>query len=197
LNVTINGHLIHTDVTAAKFAFWNDGSRSIRSENILQPLVVQTASKTRILQASLEKKSRDVTGIRIDTTQLDTGRVAIDWTILEEGDGGVVQLIYEGDENVFFTGQATIEGQRKLSVPPPFGKVRKWPIVVLYLIYVPALLGVLICTMIWFKWLKYTRKEKPFLRLMLPPMLLMFVLHVLSAYVASLLRPDSVPPFGF
>jgi hypothetical protein len=111
LQVTLDGVPVGKDVTAVQVAFWNHGSESIRPEQMLQPLVIRTTGKSRVLEARLRKTSREVSGIALDLSALSDGEVRVSWRILEHNDGGIVQLIYFSDNNTEVTATATVEGQ--------------------------------------------------------------------------------------
>lgn len=104
---------VKENVTAAQVAFWNAGSESIRPENILEPFTIQTGNAP-ILEARILKRSREVIGLSLDRSELGQGQLGILWTILEQGDGGIVQVLYAGSEDVPVTARATIEGQPEL-----------------------------------------------------------------------------------
>jgi len=114
LSVQFDGQNLTGDITATQIAFWNAGRRSIRSGNVLKPLVIRTGNKARILEASLQKKSREVVGLALDSSRLSSGEVEINWNILEQNDGGVVQIVYSGDEAVEIEAQAVLEGQPEI-----------------------------------------------------------------------------------
>lgn len=114
LSVQFDGQNLTGDVTAAQVAFWNAGRRSIRSGAILSPLVIRTGNKARILEARLQKASRDVVGLTVDSSRLLSGEVEIRWNILEHNDGGVLQIVYAGDEGVEIQAHAILEGQREV-----------------------------------------------------------------------------------
>ena len=111
LSVQFNGQNLTGDVTATQIAFWNAGPKPIRDDGTLQPLIVRTRSKQRILEASLQKTSRDVAGLKLDTSRIALGEVQIKWDILEQNDGGVLQIVYSGDETVEIDASAVLEGQ--------------------------------------------------------------------------------------
>lgn len=111
LAVQYDGQGLKSDITAAQVAFWNAGSKPIRANDVLSPLVIQTGNKERILEASLRKTSRDVVGITLDPSRVAAGEVEIRWTILEQNDGGVLQIIFAGDETVDIQAHAILEGQ--------------------------------------------------------------------------------------
>ncbi len=53
LSVQFDGKDLNSNVTAAQVAFWNAGRRAIRRSAILEPLVMRTADKARILEVRL------------------------------------------------------------------------------------------------------------------------------------------------
>ncbi|HEY7401938.1 MAG TPA: hypothetical protein VIB39_00320 [Candidatus Angelobacter sp.] len=44
----------------------------------------------------MRKKSRDVVDISLDQKHQEEGVVGFSWNILEQGDGGVIQVVYAG-----------------------------------------------------------------------------------------------------
>ncbi len=111
LSVQFDGQNLTSDITAAQIAFWNAGRRSIRSGAILSTLVIQTGNRARILEARLQKTSRDVIGLAVDSSRILSGEVEIRWSILEQNDGGVLQIVYVGDEGVKIQAHGILEGQ--------------------------------------------------------------------------------------
>lgn len=116
LQVSMDQKPVKGDVTAAQVAFWNAGRRPIRQEEVLRQFSVRTKNGARILEARLRKVSRDVAGIALETGRSENGLILIRWKILERNDGGVIQIIYEGDDNVPILADAIIEGQASLSL---------------------------------------------------------------------------------
>lgn len=114
MSVRFGGQDLAEDVTAAQIAFWNDGNKAIRASSMLSPLVIRTQNKTRIIEAKLRKTSRDVVHIDIGSSRLSVGEVGITWSILEQNDGGVLQIVYAGDETVDILAHAVLEGQREV-----------------------------------------------------------------------------------
>lgn len=114
LAVQFDGQVLTSDATAAQIAFWNAGSKPIRANSVLSPLVIRTRNKERILEAKLRKTSRDVVNITLDPSRLAAGEVVIGWNILEQNDGGILQIIYAGDETVNIQAHAVLEGQPEI-----------------------------------------------------------------------------------
>jgi hypothetical protein len=113
LKVSIGGEIIGRDVTALQLAFWNAGRRSIRSGNLLTPLRISLPPNTRILEVQLRRTSRPVTGIQL--RQANPRTIELTWRILEQNDGGALQLIYEGNEDAKLDVTAVVEGQPQIT----------------------------------------------------------------------------------
>ncbi len=105
-------------VTALQLAFWNSGNQPIRAQDILSPLQFELekhgGAAPRILEATIRKRSRDVTGIVLDESKMEAGIVGVSWNVLETGDGAAIQVVYAGDTNQPLTAKGTIIGQRSL-----------------------------------------------------------------------------------
>ena len=99
LTVTFDGSPVMSDITVAQVSIWNEGELPIQRENILEPIAIMVGENTPILDATLRTKTRDLTGIVLDTTDLAKGRVGISWKILEQSDGALIQLTYAGPSN--------------------------------------------------------------------------------------------------
>lgn len=108
LQVLREGRPLYSDVTAIQVAFWNDGEESIRPEHMLEPFVIRVGPGQELIEATVRKRSRRVVQIALRETQ---DSVAVAWNILEEKDGGVVQLIVVGKPEAAVTATAVVEGQ--------------------------------------------------------------------------------------
>lgn len=111
LSVSCNGKMIDGDITAAQIAIWNDGKQPIRSSDILEPLLIKTNNGWPILEAKIRQASRDVVNLHLDDSKIDKGEITVSWKIMEHNDGGVIQLIYKGNDQVDITANSIIEGQ--------------------------------------------------------------------------------------
>lgn len=115
LSVQFDGRSLKSDVTAIQIAFWNAGKKPIKYSDILSPLIIKTKNKEKILKVNLRKKSRDIVHIDIDSSKSANGEVKITWNILEQNDGGVLQIIYAGNETVEIKAHAILVGQSKIN----------------------------------------------------------------------------------
>lgn len=105
---------VKTDITVAQVAVWNQGKLPVKDADILKTIVLFTADKSRILEATIRKVSRDVTKLRLQTDEAQNGQVAITWKIMEQNDGGIIQLIYAGNPDVDLRLDGVIEGQKEI-----------------------------------------------------------------------------------
>lgn len=112
IRATFDGFVMNEEVSAAQIVIWNRGNRSIRKENILRPVTINI-DDGRILEATVLRVSRDVTGVNLSQNE-DTA-LQIVWNILEQNDGFIVQIIYTGKLAQPIRTTATIEGQQYIS----------------------------------------------------------------------------------
>jgi hypothetical protein len=120
---------IKGDVTAAQVAIWNDGTESIRPENVLSPISVVLRPSAPIIEARIRKVSRGVIGAALDASRLADGGVPVTWKILERNDGAVIQLIFAGSSQTGIEVQGIVEGQPTVfRVEPPTEKttIPRW-----------------------------------------------------------------------
>lgn len=114
LATSYNGEQVQGDVTAAQVTIWNSGKLSIRSENVLDGVSLRI-DKARVLEVTIRKVTRNVTGVVARVNPQQAERIDISWNILESGDGAVIQIIYAGDATAEITPQGIIEGQRSVT----------------------------------------------------------------------------------
>jgi hypothetical protein len=137
LSVFHDGREIKSDITAVHIAIWNQGGQSIRPEDMLRPMVIATENFAPILEASIRHVTRGEIGLRLDESECDHGRLKMSWDILEERDGGIVQIIYAGSPELLITAYATPEGQRGIMnystpfLPPVHGIERLMTLLIL------------------------------------------------------------------
>ncbi len=114
LAVSFDGHALSEDVTAAQVAIWNRGRRAIKTDAVLRPVIIKTEPPAVILEATVRTTSREVVSLHLDSSQFARGEVAISWNILEQSDGGVVQLVYSAGPNVRIRCVGVLEGQPEI-----------------------------------------------------------------------------------
>lgn len=112
LEINYSGKQIRGDISAAQIALWNAGKQPIKTEHILNKIQIIT-SGVPIIEARIQKSTRDVCGIALDKNELEKGILGVSWKILEDGDGGVVQIIYNGNTGNEIKCIGDIEGQKK------------------------------------------------------------------------------------
>jgi hypothetical protein len=114
---------IKGDVTAAQVAIWNDGTESIRSENVLSSVCIVLHPSVPVLEAKIRKVSRGVIGAAVDASRLPDGVIPVTWKILEHNDGAVIQLIFAGPTETEIAVEGTVEGQPTVFHAKPPNKI--------------------------------------------------------------------------
>jgi hypothetical protein len=112
---TFRGKPINAEsVTSVKIAIWNDGNGIIEATDVLRPLQISLPAGTAILNATVTKASPDTGFVRInDPSDYNSGTCRLRWTILQPGDGAVIQLLYTGtDQPIRVDG--SFKGQRRV-----------------------------------------------------------------------------------
>ncbi len=203
LTVMFDGQNLNGDITATQIAIWNAGRKSVRSENILQPLVIRTTNHAKILEARVQKVTRDVVGLSLDTSRLSFGEVGVSWNILEQNDGGVVQIIYAGNERTGIEANAVLERQAKIlcqeynsSISSPgeeYSRHQGWE--GRYFIYMPALTAFVIFVNLS---LVIHKRRKVGLGWSRPYwVVIICIILLIGMSVWALLYNSAGPPFGF
>jgi len=196
---------IKGDVTAAQVAIWNDGTESIRPENVLSPVCILLHPSVTILEAKVRKVSRGVIGAAVDASRLADGVVPVTWKILEHNDGAIIQLIFAGSTETDVTVDGTVEGQPTVLHVKPSHKILS-PAEQLALdrgqalvLAGPAAFGVLLVLV----WLLVRRTYTGSLtgngpdRLVKIPMWVSLVMLCISLLLAWRELRQPGPPFGF
>lgn len=114
LTVSFDGRPLTQDVTASQVAIWNRGPQAIMRQAVLQPITIRTQPRVPILEASIRKKSREVVNLELDPTRFSQGEVSLSWNILEQYDGGVVQVLYAAGPETQIQCLGVIQGQRDI-----------------------------------------------------------------------------------
>lgn len=113
IDVIYHGQKITTDVYARQIYFWNVGTESIRTENVLEPIGI-VIPHGKILETRVKKVSRPLTGITTAISSSD--EVGVSWKILEHNDGAAIEIIYASPDASRVEAVGTVEHQRRLKV---------------------------------------------------------------------------------
>jgi cellobiose-specific phosphotransferase system component IIC len=115
LSIQLDNEPITGSVTSAQIAIWNAGKLPIRTEHILSPLVLGTVGGYPIIEARIRKKCREVVKLNLDTKNIDKGQLSLTWNILEQNDGGIIEVIFAGPVDTEIQATAVIEGQKAIN----------------------------------------------------------------------------------
>lgn len=124
LKVFCENEKIESDVTAVQVAIWNSGKKSIKKDDILEPIILYTEPNTSIIDAAIRKQTREVTNLSIDRDSFKEGFIPVSWRILENNDGGIIQVIFAGGPDVEILAKGIIEGQKTIKQVKYLRKVR-------------------------------------------------------------------------
>ena len=116
LTILADGKQIKGPVTSAQISIWNAGSKPIKTEDILEKIQIKTNKPTPLISVRVLRTTRTLTNFTTDLTEASSGVVGINFKILEKGDGALLQITYEGDERLEFTGMGVIVGQSAFKV---------------------------------------------------------------------------------
>jgi len=105
---------IKSDVIAEQLVIWNSGTESIRPEHVLDPITMSTRPSAPILEVTIPKRTRTLTGFTVDDSERSSGRVGLKWKILEKNDGAMVQVIHTGPPTTELVVSGLVEGQRAI-----------------------------------------------------------------------------------
>jgi len=112
IEIYVNKVKRNIDMTAVQIALWNSGEKSIKSENILENIIIKSEPEVEIVDVLLKKVSRpNIVKMSYLKDDFNDGKIKLNWLIMEKNDGVLLQIIYFGDENVNFLVIGTIEGQ--------------------------------------------------------------------------------------
>jgi len=115
LVVSYKNEVVRTDITAVQVALWNKGKMSIKKNDVLQPIVLYTGNGAPILEATIRASQREISRLTLDPAESSKGRLKIDWDILEQNDGSVIQIIYAADKDTELKIEGIIEGQKNIN----------------------------------------------------------------------------------
>jgi hypothetical protein len=138
-----NGTEIKSDVTATKFYIWNNGRGSIKSTEILEPLLISIKDHNSVvLDYKILKVSRNVVKPVITGNPVDPNRsLMLSFSILEPEDGFTGQIIYEGPPKVEFSISGTIEKIRRITTNTKMRDSVILTLMVMYIVMPIVMLG--------------------------------------------------------
>jgi hypothetical protein len=210
LKVSFGNKEIQDNVTAAQIAIWNQGTDSIKKENLLSLINIKTNPPVPILEATIRKKSRDVINLILDQSLDKVGKISLTWNILEKGDGFVVQVIYIGDTNVNLSLDGVIEKQdiikeikytgSILSPVEQFNEQKKL-IRAQIILFSVLLLIMIVLALIYAKKLtsmksEYIRRIPPFIKI-ISYLNIAVIFLIIGIIIYMIFQRVSEPPFGF
>lgn len=114
LKLLLDDKPLYANVSAARIAMWNYGHTALKGaplNSVLTPFRIITGEQNPILDATILENTRTLTGLRLEGDHLDQGIATVYWDILEQNDGGIIQIIYQGDHTVSVNVSGSFIGQ--------------------------------------------------------------------------------------
>jgi hypothetical protein len=110
-------------ISEAKIYFWNSGALAMRREDVLRPYTVTLPVP--IISHSVTKINREVTQLKVEQTA--ETQVILDFSVLEEGDGCTLSIVYDGPAktSIDFSGASLDAPKPKVLPPHPFYSLSK------------------------------------------------------------------------
>jgi hypothetical protein len=117
IRVYLNDKAITGDVVASQLVVWNAGNESTRHEGILDEVYIIPKASVSIYDVKILKTSRRLTDFNanyINSKNINSRRIKLDWKILEPDDAAIVQVIHSAtqpDQQDIFNIYGTVEKQ--------------------------------------------------------------------------------------
>lgn len=201
---------IEGDISAAQIGIWNAGRQAIKPEHILNQIQVVVEGAP-IIEARILKTTRSVNSFTLDKSNLDKGILGVAWKILEEKDGGLIQIVYNGDSDIKIKMAGDIEGQKYINQSPTntfFGSPNVFRWSALLICFIGLVLIAIYLTKVFFDIREYEPSQNN--RIINSPStlqrkvqtLILLVMLILSAIVAAggvlfSYYAANKPPFDF
>ena len=151
IQVLFNNKIISSDIVAVQVAVWNHGKKSIKKGDSLQAIKITTNDSLKILETSIREISRKVTNFSIAKDSLDNRSILLDWDILENNDGAIIQILFSGKLDSRFFINGAFEGQSKINEVAGYDSEHR------QLSYVSFLFGIVFLSAVLF--LRYKDKK--------------------------------------
>jgi hypothetical protein len=112
IEVRYKGSVVAGEVSSQVIRFWNAGKHPIESQDILKQLQIKAAPDVTILDVRVKQQTRDV--VTVAPMIVDKSTLSLTWRILENDDGGSIQVIYQGPSDSKFTVEGAVRGQKSI-----------------------------------------------------------------------------------
>jgi hypothetical protein len=109
-SINFQGTQITNNLSGATIQIWNQGKAPIHKADILKAITLKTQNGEKIYQVTA-KSTREVVGFNY-TNNNQSGVLKLDWKVLEQGDGVLLQIIYGGNVDAPLIFDGVIEGQK-------------------------------------------------------------------------------------
>lgn len=116
LAIYADGKKVDGPVTSVQIAIWNNGKKEVKAEDVLESIVLKTNKKVKILSAKVLKQSRNVVNLNLNSEKSNEGVIGLNFRIFEKSDSALLQVTYEGKDDIEFVGYGSLIGQKSFMV---------------------------------------------------------------------------------
>ena len=203
LSISYKNVPVNDNVTAVQVAFWNEGKLPVKADDVLKPIVIRFPDRVRLLEVKGITVSRDEAKLSTSTMQAQGDKflkpeVGINFKILEQNDGILLQFVYAGPPEPKFTIEGSVVGQRNIKWANPNQKTRipEWLYIFLFICLWITMAGS------YFNTQKLAARTNStasaaWMRLSQLLMLLSFLCGLVFIIKHFWINPSHVTPFGF
>lgn len=112
---TKSGQEIKSDLFFIKIYFWNNSKDTLKIEDVLSPIIISADDKAQIIDIKPLKYTKHRSDLKLD--YLDTIKTGFNiiFKYLAKGDGGIIQVMFEGDSTAKFLINGSIRSFGKVN----------------------------------------------------------------------------------
>lgn len=119
MEVLFDGKKLNKEIVATNIEVWNAGRSYIKKTDILRDIKIRAhAEEVRILEIRKIAESRAEIDFTIYQENIENKVIGLDWSILEEGDGALLQVVHTNVDDINFTIEGSLVGQKDVSIKP-------------------------------------------------------------------------------
>jgi len=124
--VSFFGSLVTNDVSALQFQIWNKGRKAIKRTEILKPVKIQLHAPVHFIETSIRNVTRpEIVNFTFKNSN-QPNAIEFSWDILEQNDGAIIQVIYDGPTSVPVSVEGVLEGQKAIEQSKATARPKFW-----------------------------------------------------------------------
>ncbi len=101
-------------IFATNIFLWNNGTETIREEDIVVPLEIRSDPSIRVLDIRVDTQTRPDVNLFTTNPDLENRKIEINFRVLEESEGVRIYLLYQGTVESKFTFHGAVAGIKSI-----------------------------------------------------------------------------------